>query len=92
MHEVLLGLTDPSTDEVDAFKNGRIEPAVLYEDRVVMLSFRFGDGKIPWQCMPYSYWLAPESERSSPSDLPVDKVEVMIFVLVDSGSGNAGPN
>jgi hypothetical protein len=86
MHDLVLFLEDPTEREVQAARTGEAEFAMLFQDGVIMLCHRFGDG-LPWSDSAFSIWLVPSAERVLPPVLVGQQRALMVVLLVDASTG-----
>lgn len=92
-HELRLFFHNPSSQEIQAVKKGKVEFGLVVGSGVLFLVFRFlpafkGQSGIHWSDAPYSYHMLPEELRELPEqDLSPTRRSVLLVVLVNASIG-----
>lgn len=89
-HELILFLARPRSTEVQTVKRGNTEFALVTQDDLLLLLYRFdknGDG-LPWGDAPYSWHLVPADQRDLPSEPETpERRDLLHVLLVDAADG-----
>jgi hypothetical protein len=74
-------------DLIDHVRRGPAEFALIVEQPVIVLAYRFGDA-IPWDDTPYSWHLQPEFRRVVPAAVVAPEARVLLWItLVGADDG-----
>jgi hypothetical protein len=86
-HELTLFYSDISDDMIDEVRRGQAEFALIVENPVIVLAYRFGRS-IPWGDAPYSWHLQPARWRMVPPLEPSQESRALLWVsLVGAEDG-----
>lgn len=86
VHEIRLFFRNPKPGEVQAAKQGEANFALVVQQDIILLVFRYGI--IPWSDAPYAWYRVPENERTVPPDMvsEQERMPVTLFMVnADTG-------
>jgi hypothetical protein len=88
-HTIRIFLRAPTSKEIQGIKNGSIDLALHYADRIPTLLFRFGEkgNTMPWSDCPFDWWLVPVERRQTPEPITNSLAALLSILLVDADTG-----
>lgn len=93
LNELRLFFTNPSSQEIQAVKRGKVEFGLVVRQDIIFLAFRFlpapgNQQGIPWSDAPYTYHMLPQDRKGLPeADPGPEERSLLQIVLVDAGTG-----
>ncbi len=85
-HELRLFWSVPTDAEIAAVRQARMHLALLVDDGIIFLVWRF-DGIGDWSDCPFSIHLVPEAHRRIPPIVQGEERALLQVVLVDASTG-----
>jgi hypothetical protein len=80
-HELTLFRSGIGPELIDDVRRGPAEFALIVEQPVVVLAYRFGDS-IPWEDAPYSWHLQPEFRRVVPAAVVAPEARALLWITL----------